>query len=55
MRKQIKPNENKKIVLANSIEFDHFKLLKIFNEMDRSKAAYTLNSGATPSLTSKKK
>ena len=48
MRKQGKSMEKQRLVLANSIEFDHSKLMKIFNEMDRSKSAYMLNSGATP-------
>ena len=48
MRKNIKKAEHRRLVLANSIEFDSIKLLKIFNEMDRSKSAYLLNSGANP-------
>ena len=40
-------------MLGNSIEFDHGKLMKIFNEMDRSKSAYMLNSGATPLIVDK--
>lgn len=42
-----------RITFANSIEFDYEKLLRIFNEMERSKAAYLLNSGA-PTLISQK-
>lgn len=30
--------------MAGAIEFDHMKLIKIINEMERSKAAYLLNS-----------
>jgi hypothetical protein len=49
MRKQGKSIESKNLVLANAIEFDHSKLMKIFNEMERSKTSYTLNSaGAVP-------
>jgi hypothetical protein len=38
---------NFRLILEGAIEFDHAKLMSIFNEMDRSKAAYLLNS-ATP-------
>jgi hypothetical protein len=48
MRKMGKAIDNKRLIFANSIEFDHQKLMKIFNEMERSKSAYLLNSGATP-------
>ncbi|TNV87616.1 hypothetical protein FGO68_gene5042 [Halteria grandinella] len=44
MRRQGKQLENQKIVMAGAIEFDHMKLIKIINEMERSKAAYLLNS-----------
>eukprot|EP00347_Sterkiella_histriomuscorum_P003316 403364752 len=53
MRKNIKNPEYKKLMLANSLEFDSHKLMKIFNEMDRSKSAYLLNSGATPLILQK--
>ena len=39
-----------RLVLGNSIEFDHAKLMRIFNEMERAKSAYMLNSGANPAL-----
>jgi len=45
MRKKGKEMENQNIIFANAIEFNMGKLIKIFNEMERAKASYTLNSG----------
>ena len=47
--------ESKKIVFANALEFDHLKLIKIFNEMERSKSSYLLNSGTSPLALQKSK
>ena len=44
MRKQGKQLKNQRLVLAGAIEFDHEKLVKLINEMDRQKTAYLLNS-----------
>ena len=45
LRKKSK-NDGLRLVFANSLEFDPFKLLKILNEMERVKSAYILNLGS---------